>query len=288
MNLKPRRFPILTKNMIETVKIKAIIDECDGVKTFVFERNDTSVPKPGQFVMIWVPGVDEIPMSVSSYKENGEWAVTVKNIGECTNSIHELKIGDFIGVRGPLGNFFKIPQETNKIIFLIGGGIGMVPLRFLASELLKLGYKFKIIEGAKVEDEILFVNEFLEYHQEDLEFHFCTDDGSYGEKGVATELFEHIIENLNVEDVKNSVVFTCGPEIMMHKILQLCEEKKIEMYASLERIMRCGCGLCGLCVLDPIGLLVCNDGPIFSLKSLTEIKDFGNYERDFSGKKNSI
>ena len=164
----------------------------------------------------------------------------------------------------------------------------MVPLRFLASELLKLGYKFKIIEGAKVEDEILFVNEFLEYHQEDLEFHFCTDDGSYGEKGVATELFEHIIENLNVGDVKNSVVFTCGPEIMMHKILQLCEEKKIEMYASLERIMRCGCGLCGLCVLDPIGLLVCNDGPIFSLKSLTEIKDFGNYERDFAGKKNLI
>ena len=288
MNLKPRRFPILTKNMIETVKIKAIIDECDGVKTFVFERNDTSVPKPGQFVMVWIPGVDEIPMSIASYKDNGEWAIAVKNVGECTNSIHELKVGDYIGVRGPLGNFFKIPQETNKIIFLIGGGIGMVPLRFLASELLKLGYKFKIIEGAKVEDEILFVNEFLEYHQEDIEFHFCTDDGSYGERGIATDLFEKIIENFNLEDTKNSIVFTCGPEIMMYKILQICKEKKIEMYASLERIMRCGCGLCGLCVLDSLGLLVCNDGPVFSSKVLAEIQDFGKYKRDFSGKKNSI
>ncbi len=288
MNLKLRRPPILTKNIIETVKIKTIIDECEGVKTFLFERNGTIVPKPGQFVMIWVPGVDEIPMSISSYNKNGEWAITVKNVGDCTNSIHDLKVGDYIGVRGPLGNFFKIPQETNKNIFLIGGGIGMVPLRFLASELIKMGKKFKFIEGAKVKDEILFANEFLEYQREDLEFHFCTDDGSYGKKGFTTELFEHMTESLSVEELKDSVVFTCGPEIMMHKILQICIEKKVEMYASLERIMRCGCGLCGLCVLDPLGLLVCNDGPVFNSHMLTEMEDFGKFKRDFSGKKNSI
>ena len=278
----------MTKNMIETVKIKTIIDECDGVKTLVFERNDTSAPKPGQFVMIWMPGVDEIPMSISSYKDIGEWAITVKNVGECTNSIHNLNVGDYIGVRGPLGNFFQIPQETNKNIFLIGGGIGMVPLRFLASELIRLGYKFKVILGAKEETEIIFVNEFLEYNQDDLEFHFCTDDGSFGEKGVVTDLFESIIENLDLEDLKNSVIFTCGPEIMMYKILQICEEKKIEMYASLERIMRCGCGLCGLCALDPIGSLICKDGPVFNSETLKEIQDFGKYKRDFSGKKISI
>ncbi len=288
MNLKLRRSPILTKNMIETVKIKRIIDECDGVKTFVFERNDKSVPKPGQFVMVWVPGVDEIPMSISSYEKNGEWAITIKNIGDCTNSVHDLKVGDFIGVRGPLGNFFKIPQETNKNIILIGGGIGMVPLRFLASELVKLGCKFKIIEGAKVGNEILFVNEFLEYHKEELEFHFCTDDGSYGEKGFATDLFKHLIENKQVNDLKNSIVFTCGPEIMMQKLLHICLEHKIELQASLERIMRCGCGLCGLCVIDPLGLLVCHDGPVFTSAVLKKMGDFGKYKRDFSGKKISI
>ena len=288
MNLKPKRFPILTKNMIETVKIKAIIDECEGVKSFVFERNNTNVPKPGQFVMMWIPGVDEIPMSISSYKDNGEWAISVKNVGECTNSFHDLKVGDYIGVRGPLGNFFQIPQETNKKIFLVGGGIGMAPLRFLASELVKMGYKFKFVEGAKVKEEVLFINEFLEYRQEDFEIHFCTDDGSYGEKGFATELFEHIIENFTKEDLKDSVVFTCGPEIMMHKIFQICKEKKVEMYASLERIMRCGCGLCGLCVLDPVGLLVCHDGPVFNSHILADMEDFGKFKRDFAGKKNSI
>ena len=278
----------MTKNMIETVKIKRIIDECDGVKTFVFERNDKSVPKPGQFVMVWVPGVDEIPMSISSYEKNGEWAITIKNVGDCTNSVHDLKVGDFIGVRGPLGNFFKIPQETNKNIILIGGGIGMVPLRFLASELVKLGCNFKIIEGAKVGNEILFVNEFLEYHKEELEFHFCTDDGSYGEKGFASDLFEHLIENKQVNDLKNSIVFTCGPEIMMYKLLHICLEHKIELQASLERIMRCGCGLCGLCVIDPLGLLVCHDGPVFTSAVLKKMGDFGKYKRDFSGKKISI
>lgn len=278
----------MTENTIETVRIKSIINECEGIKTFVFKRNESPTPKPGQFVMVWIPGVDEIPMSISSYKNNGEWAITVKDVGECTNSIHQLKVGDYIGVRGPLGNFFKIPQKTNKHLFLIGGGIGMAPLRFLAFGLVNLGYKFKLIEGAKVLNEVLFVNEFHEYHHEDLEFHYCTDDGSFGEKGFATDLFENLINDIDKEVATNSIVYTCGPEIMMYKILQLCVEKKIEMYASLERIMRCGCGLCGLCVLDPLGLLVCKDGPIFTSAVLEKMEDFGKYKRDFSGKKISI
>lgn len=278
----------MTRNIIETVRIKSIIDECEGTKTFVFKRKESSAPKPGQFVMVWVPGVDEIPMSISSYKSNGEWAITVKDVGDCTNSIHQLKVGDYIGVRGPLGNFFKMPQKTNKHIFLIGGGIGMAPLRFLATELVKLGFNFKLIEGAKEQNEILFINEFHEYHDEDLEFHYCTDDGSFGDKGFATDLFENLIKNLDIEVVKNSVVYTCGPEVMMYKILQICVEKRIEMYASLERIMRCGCGLCGLCVLDPLGLLVCKDGPVFNSDNLVEIKDFGKFKRDFSGKRISV
>jgi dihydroorotate dehydrogenase electron transfer subunit len=74
----------------------------------------------------------------------------------------------------------------------------------------------------------------------------------------------------------------------MYKILQFCLDKKIEMYASLERIMRCGCGLCGLCVLDPVGLLVCNDGPVFKSDILAEIEDFGRFRRSFSGRKYPI
>ncbi len=112
--------------------------------------------------------------------------------------------------------------------------------------------------------------------------------GSYGEKGFTTEIFKSLIKSMSREELQNTVVFTCGPEIMMHKLLHICLENKIELQASLERIMRCGCGLCGLCVIDPLGLLVCNDGPIFTSAVLEKMEDFGKYKRDFSGKKISI
>jgi len=80
-------------------------------------------------------------------------------------------------------------------------------------------------------------------------------------------------------------VYACGPEIMIYKVFQICENYNIELKASLERIMRCGCGLCGLCSIDPLGLLVCKDGPVFSSKDLRRMEDFGKYRRDFTGKK---
>ena len=278
----------MTKNMVKTVKITKIIDECHGVKTIIFKKQDLIKPKPGQFLMIWLPGVDEIPMSISSYSDNGESSITVQNVGECTNSIHQLKIGDYIGVRGPIGNNFSIPQEKNKNLFLIGGGIGIAPLKFLASELKRLKHNFKLIIGAKLKNQLVFKNDMNYHDQEGLEVHFCTDDGSYGKKGFTTEIFKNLIKSMSREELQNTVVFTCGPEIMMHKLLHICLENKIELQASLERIMRCGCGLCGLCVIDPLGLLVCNDGPIFTSAVLEKMEDFGKYKRDFSGRKISL
>ncbi|MBY9020705.1 MAG: hypothetical protein KGD67_06595, partial [Candidatus Lokiarchaeota archaeon] len=154
----------MTKYNVKTVKITKIVDECPGVKTFIFKDPILMKPKPGQFLMIWIPGVDEIPMSISAYDDNDEWAVTVQNVGECTNSIHQLKIGDYIGVRGPIGNFFNIPKEKNKTLFLIGGGIGVAPLKFLASELIKLKHNFKLIVGAKLKNQLVFKNN-MNYHK---------------------------------------------------------------------------------------------------------------------------
>jgi dihydroorotate dehydrogenase electron transfer subunit len=168
---------------------------------------------------------------------------------------------------------------------LIGGGIGVAPLKFLSSELIRLKHNFKLIIGAKLENQLVFKNNVNYHDQEGFEVHFCTDDGSYGEKGFTTEIFKSFIKNMSREELQNTLVFTCGPEIMMYKLLHICLEKKIELQASLERIMRCGCGLCGLCVIDPLGLLVCNDGPIFTSAVLEKMEDFGKYKRDFSGKK---
>lgn len=283
----------MTKYSIKTVKVKRIINDCDGVKTIVFNMKDDEFknyesPKPGQFVMIWVPGVDEVPMSISNYDEKGYWSITVKNVGECTKAIHNFKINDYIGVRGPLGNFFEIPQDKSKNIFIIGGGIGIAPLRFLVSDLSRNNFRYKVIQGAKIESELIHIDEFSSLEIDGSNIFYCTDDGSYGLKGYTSEIFENIVKDLSKEELSNCIVYTCGPEKMIHEVLNICNKYNIELQASLERIMRCGCGLCGLCAVDPLGLLVCKDGPIFNSKTLNKMMDFGNFKRDFSGKKINI
>ncbi|MFW9818511.1 MAG: dihydroorotate dehydrogenase electron transfer subunit [Candidatus Thorarchaeota archaeon] len=280
----------MTENTIKTVRVQKIIDECKDIKTLYFniKEDDNLIkfyPKPGQFVMIWVPGVDEIPMSISECDNEGNWAITVKNIGECTDALYNLNIGDYIGVRGPLGNHFKLPTNNSKTVFLIGGGIGMAPLKFMSIELKNKNIKHTVIEGVKVRDELIFKEVFNELASETF---YCTDDGSYGIEGVSSDIFRGILKDFSKKDLSNITVYSCGPEIMLYKLFQLCEENDIEFYASLERIMRCGCGLCGLCALDPLGLLVCKDGPVFDLRTLKKIQDFGKFQRDFTGKKRSL
>jgi len=281
---------IKTENTIRTVKIKDIIKESKIIKTIVFNINNQEnqgflKPRAGQFVMIWVPGVNEIPMSISGY-DNNYWSVTVKSVGECTREIQNLKIGDFIGVRGPLGNNFQYPNDyKEKKIILIGGGIGIAPLRCLAFELHEKNIPFVLIAGATCSNDSIFTKDFKNLNPNLVEIVYCTDDGSYGSKGVASEVFKDYIQNFSKDEISRFLVYTCGPEKMMYHIFQICEKFKIDIQASLERIMRCGCGICGLCALDPLGLLVCKDGPVFSSNDLRNLEDFGKYKRDLTGKK---
>jgi dihydroorotate dehydrogenase electron transfer subunit len=235
--------------------------------------------------MIWVPGVDEIPMSISECDDKDNWSVMVREVGECTKAMHELKIGDFIGVRGPLGNYFKVPIKESKKIIIIGGGIGIAPLKFLSLELCNLNRKFKIIHGAKTKNEMIFIDKSMNSSLNQSELIYCTDDGSYGLAGFASDNFEKFINNLSKKECSNVIIFTCGPELMMYKIFEICEKHNIELQVSLERMMRCGCGLCGLCTIDPLGLLVCKDGPVFNSEILRKIEDFGKYKREITGKK---
>ena len=155
----------MTENTIISVKIKDIINECKGIKTFIFNIRDNNLikiykkPKPGQFVMVWIPGVDEIPMSISGCDSEGNWSITVREVGECTKVMHELKVGDFIGIRGPLGNYFKIPTKESKKVIIIGGGTGMAPLKFLSLELINLNRNFVVIHGAKTENELINIDQ---------------------------------------------------------------------------------------------------------------------------------
>jgi dihydroorotate dehydrogenase electron transfer subunit len=283
----------LTNYSIKTVPIVETYEICKDIKNITFNvqnlnENKFGIPKPGQFVMIWVPGVDEIPMSISDFDDKGNCSILVKNIGECTNALHNLKIGDYIGFRGPFGNWFEPPIESFKKIFLITGGIGIAPMRFFISELNKLNKNYVIINGATLKNELVYIHNHQNFDKEVGEIFYCTDDGSYGTKGFASDVFNNVINDYSDNQLSNAAVYTCGPEQMMYRVFQICEKKGMKLQASLERIMRCGCGLCGLCSIDPLGLLVCRDGPIFKSEILRKLEDFGKYKRDFTGKKIKI
>ncbi|MFW9930637.1 MAG: dihydroorotate dehydrogenase electron transfer subunit [Candidatus Thorarchaeota archaeon] len=274
-------------NSIITVRIKNVASECANIRTISFKVPQNKIdkypkPKPGQFLMIWVPGVDEIPMSISGCDDLGNWSFIVKNVGECTDALFHLNVDDFIGIRGPYGTCFSLPSKKVSKVLLVAGGTGIAPLNFLAKKLISHEIYTVIIEGARVLDELVFKSKIKKDFSEIL---YCTDDGSYGQKGFATEIFEKIINEESSKRLKEIVVYTCGPEKMMYNVFQICEQKNIPVQASLERMMRCGCGLCGLCAVDPIGLLVCKDGPVFDSKTLRDMGDFGKYKRDMTGNK---
>lgn len=283
---------------IKIVKISKVEQESKNIKTLTFNigslltkySSEYHKPIPGEFIMVWVPGVDEVPMSLSENNEKGNWTITIKKVGECTEALFNLQKGDKIGIRGPFGTGFSFPVKfnSNNLSIIVGGGIGMAPLIPLISELTKLKKKIIVIEGVKSEEEIIFKKYLENYLIENETFYISTDDGSYGYKGFATDLFNSIIET-EIEKGNNiNQVYSCGPEQMMYKLFHICEKLNIAFQGSLERMMRCGFGMCGLCVLDPSGIRVCREGPVFDSKILRTCTDFGKYNRDFSGKKNTI
>ncbi|MDD5511591.1 MAG: dihydroorotate dehydrogenase electron transfer subunit, partial [Dehalococcoidales bacterium] len=223
--------------------------------------------KPGQFYMVWIPGIDEIPMSVSYIgKLKG---ITVRAVGGATKSLTSLKVGDKIGIRGPYGNGYKTPK--GKILFVCGG-TGAASLAPLVENVGKK--RATVVIGAKTKDEVLLKKRL----EKSAKVIISTDDGSCGIKGFATCAVEELLSKEKFDQI-----ITCGPEIMMVKIFQLAEAHKIPIQASLERYMKCGIGICGQCCMD--GYTVCKDGPIFTGKQLLQIKDFGKPHRDASGKR---
>jgi len=252
---------------MQICRITRVVKETDIHKTFFFDIEMDA--EPGQFVMVWIPGVDEIPMSLSYIgKESG---ITVERVGEATEAMHKMGEGDKIGVRGPYGKGFEI--KGKKALF-VAGGTGIAPMLPLVRRY--EGEKYVVL-GARTGKLLLF-RETLE---KIAELYITTDDGSIGYKGFATEMAEKLME-----EEKFDIVYTCGPEIMMRKILDLCMENGIEMQASLERYMKCGVGICDSCSIN--GYRVCKDGPIFDGNLLSRMEDFGKWRRNEAGRKVSI
>jgi dihydroorotate dehydrogenase electron transfer subunit len=256
-------------------RILEIKTESPTVKTFTFKDKTCTKAKPGQFLMLWIPSVDEIPLSILDADEEGNVSVAVKRVGEATQALHNKKVGDLIGLRGPFGNSFTLKEGK---ILMIGGGIGIAPLWFLAKKLAPKTSELTFIIGAKTKEELLFMEKIKKFCKEE-NLLATTDDGSYGVKGLASELSESILTK-----EKYDAVYACGPEQMIRKVFETAGKTGISMEASLERLMRCAIGLCGSCVIGKYR--VCKDGPVFNSYQLREVKaELGISKRDFSGKR---
>ena len=248
--------------------------ESPTVKTFTFKDKQCAKAKPGQFLMLWIPGVDEIPLSILDANGINRVFVAVKRIGEATKALHKLGANELIGLRGPFGNSFTLKKGR---ILIVGGGTGLVPLLFLAKKLAMEKSKIVFTIGAKTKNELLFKETFEEICGKQ-NLIVTTEDGSCGDKGLATMHLERILAQ-----EKFDMIYTCGPEKMMRKVLDLAEKYSVPMEASLERLMRCAIGLCGSCVIGKYR--VCKDGPVFAASQLRQVKaEFGVSKRDFDGK----
>jgi len=267
---------ILPKDVV----IKRIKRENKDVRTFFFEDALLDA-RPGRYVMVWVRGVDEIPISLS-HKD----AITVERVGKTTESFFKLKEGDSIGIRGPFGNGFDIKGEN---ILLIGGGIGIAPLLYLAEV---FGEKKKDIVGnrrflsittligSRSIETLIFLKEFEKISK----VHCSTDDGSLGKKGSVLNMLDAEIFNLEYD-----MIYVCGPEKMLRSLLEFFNEKDLleKTQFSLSRIIKCGLGICGSCCIDPKGLRVCRDGPIFYGGEILN-SEIGRYERDHTGRRRKV
>jgi dihydroorotate dehydrogenase electron transfer subunit len=255
------------------VKIDKVIDETPTVRTLVFSDEVLSNVLPGQFAMVWIPGINELPMSVMISQEKGKAAFTVRKHGFASTGLYSLKVGEQIGIRGPYGNSFTIKQGK---ILLVGGGTGLVPLIRLLTFLKKTD-DVTLLVGSKTKNEVFFekmANQILEHNKHAVIV--VTEDGSYGKTGLVTEAMENLLSQ-----IKFDAVYTCGPEKMMHKVVQLASSKNIYVEASIERMMKCGMGICGSCCFGEV--LACRDGTVFDGKYLLTNKEFGYTHRNKAG-----
>ena len=255
------------------VSIDSVKRESPTIKSFIFNDRFCASAKPGQFSMIWVPGFDEIPMSLTVDPETHSPMIVVKRVGEATEALHQLSQNELIGVRGPYGTHFRIGKARR--ILIAAGGAGIVPTLRIALESKRKGYDCDVVLGAKDAEEILFLKAI---ESAGCGVYPVTEDGSLGVRG----LIRDVVNKKLTSDY--DLVICCGPELMIQSILKLATERNVPVQISLERIMKCGVGICGSCELS--GFRVCKEGPVFCLEDLILMKNtLGQFKRDSSGKK---
>jgi sulfhydrogenase subunit gamma (sulfur reductase) len=226
--------------------------------------------EPGQFAFISAFGLGEAPFGIANASERGTAVdFAVARLGSVTTGLHELGVGDEIGVRGPLGNCFPMEEFKGKNLVVLGGGIGGAPLRPVIQHVLdhRTDYgRLTILWAARRPDLLVFTDEYAEWRRApNTSLHLTVDTPDENwkyETGLITQLLEKVAPL-----PENTITITCGPPIMIHFVTKMLQEKMgfapTNNYVTLEARMHCGLGKCGRCNLGE--KLVCVDGPVFNM-----------------------
>lgn len=233
---------------------------------------------PGQFNMLYVFGVGEIPISISGDPQQRDSALihTTRAVGTVTKAMAGLKEGSTIGVRGPFGSAWPVEEAIGKDVVLVAGGIGLAPVRPAIYQIIRnrAAYgKVVILYGARTPEDLLFQEELVSWRNHyDIELHVTVDNATgrwLGNVGFVTQLVRRA-----PFDPHDVVAMICGPEIMMRFTVQELNKRGVsdqDIYITMERNMKCGIGFCGHCQFGPE--FICKDGPVFPFSYIRKFFD---------------
>ncbi|HID31982.1 MAG TPA: oxidoreductase [bacterium (Candidatus Stahlbacteria)] len=257
-------------------RLKEVIEETPTIRTFILDSKPIEF-EAGQFVELTVPGIGEAPFTPSSNPNDPEnLELTIMKVGRVTSVLFDLKPGALLGIRGPYGKPYPIDAWKGKEVFIVGGGVGMAPLRSLLLALIDRIKDFKRVYlryGARTPEDIVYKNLFPKWSKiKRLDIVQTVDVGDEtwtGHTGVVTA----ILDQIPVE-FKNSVAVACGPPIMLKFVTRRLVEAGFPpevIYLSMEKNMSCGIGKCNHCRLGPY--YVCKDGPVLTWDMIKDLKE---------------
>jgi len=256
--------------------IEDIQSEAYGISTFSLVFTDPAKAStyhflPGQFNMILLPGFGEVAISISSNpslpKVVGH---TIRYAGSVTRALGRLKVGDMLGIRGPYGSAWPLERALAKNLVIVTGGIGLAPLRPAIYGILRHREDYGrvvLLYGARTPADLLYTEEFASWQAGGIELHTTVDladENWQGQVGVVPALFYRIRV-----DPKQTLVMTCGPEIMMRFVIYEALARRIpkeSIFLSMERNMKCAIGFCGHCQFGPT--FICKDGPVLNYAAI--------------------
>jgi dihydroorotate dehydrogenase electron transfer subunit len=242
--------------------LKIVDIRIENIHTKTLVLDDSLTATPGQFVMVWLPSLEDKPFSLA---DADPISLTVAAVGPFSRALHQLRVGDWLWVRGPLGHGYNFPPNpaSDESILLIGGGYGVAPLLFLARQALAAHYHVSAIIGARSGLDLLLVSAFEALN---VPLWLTTEDGSVGMKGRVTDAISLALAEF---PGKPKTIYACGPTGMLEAVAARCAAENIPMQLGWEAHMRCGIGLCGSCEVGQ-GWLTCLDGPVFPFNPLKQ------------------